>query len=133
MSRTITLPNDQDETLERAAARSGVDADVLVLDSLRKTFAPETLEHIPSTDSEILSLLDRGLPAEFWQRYNELKLKRDDRQLTEAEHAEIIGMSDRVELFTARNLQLGIELAKRRGVEPMGMLRQLGLLHDSHA
>jgi hypothetical protein len=67
------------------------------------------------------------LPDELRQPYARLLQKRDARTLTPAEHEELIRLSDAVETFQARRLELLAELAQLRGVTLDTVLQDLGI------
>jgi hypothetical protein len=81
----------------------------------------------------LLEKINEGLSAQTWQRYHELKAKRDAATLTPEEHAELIVLSDAIEAWNVRRLELVAELARLREVPFPELVRQLGLIPASDA
>lgn len=62
----------------------------------------------------MLRLREPSLPPTDRARYEELLAKRHDRGVTDQERLELISFSNRVELFSARQVEWLIELARLR-------------------
>jgi hypothetical protein len=88
---------------------------------------------LPGKEAALLERINEGLPAETWQRYHDLKAKRDARTLTQEEHAELISISDSIEEWNARRLAFVAALARLRGVPFPELVRQLGLTPSENA
>jgi hypothetical protein len=78
-------------------------------------------------ESELLTEIGRGLPDELRQPYTRLVRRRDARTLTPGEHEELVRLSDAVETFQARRLELLMELAQARGITLETILGELGI------
>src|SRR5206468_10303791 len=93
-----------------SAQHAGLAPDGYVLKVLRERLGGgERLPpHLPQEETELLQQINQGLPAETWARYQALKQTRDARTLTSDEHAELLTLTDEVELWNARRLELGL-------------------------
>jgi len=67
-------------------------------------------------ESALLDRANRTLPPESAARYDELVRRRQDDSLSEAEHAELIALSDAQEQLDADRIAALTELAGARGV-----------------
>lgn len=83
---------------------------------------------LPDEEVRLLEKINEGLSAEAWQRYRELKRKRDAATLTADEHAALIQLSDEIEAWNVRRLEFVAELARMRGMPFPELIRQLGLV-----
>lgn len=63
----------------------------------------------------------------MWERYDQLKEKREAEQLSEAEQHELIEISDQIEESNATRMPFLIELAKPRKISLETLLEQLDL------
>jgi hypothetical protein len=84
-------------------------------------------------ESKLLARIEEGLPAALKSRLSELQGKRDDCSLTEAEEAELLGLSDRAERLHAERLGALAELAKLRGTTLPVLMDQLGISFPENA
>lgn len=76
-------------------------------------------------ETALLQQISEGLPAETWQRYHELKARRQAETVTEDEHAELIALSDEIEEWNARRLALVVDLARVRSVSFTVLVKEL--------
>ena len=75
---------------------------------------------------------DPGVPASIGDRYDFLIRRRDQKELSAAEHDELLELTDTVEEFQANRVRDMIELARLRGVSLDQLVRELGLGHSLH-
>jgi hypothetical protein len=135
MKLTLEITPELEEALRESAEREGLAPDRYILNLLherldRSKTAPPRL---PREEVRLLEKINEGLSAETWQRYHELKAKRDAVTLTEEEHAELIALSDTIEAWNVRRLEFVAELARLRGVPFPELVRQLGLVPAGNA
>lgn len=78
-------------------------------------------------ESELLQKINLSLPAEIWQRYAELKEKRQNETLLPEEHTELIAITDRIEEANAQRMPYLIALAQLRQVTLETIIGQLEL------
>jgi hypothetical protein len=81
----------------------------------------------------LLQQINQGLPPPTWERYHALKQKRDARTLAPDEHAELLAMTNQVELWNARRVELVATLARLRQVPLRAMMDELGLIPPPYA
>jgi hypothetical protein len=135
MTLTLEITPDLEAALRQTAEREGLPPDRYVLNLLRERLhrnqtAPPRL---PREEVKLLEKINEGLAAETWQRYHELKAKRDAATLTPEEHAELIALSDTIEAWNVRRLEFVAELARLREVPFPELVRQLGLVPAADA
>src|SRR5712691_9497072 len=99
MTLTVQLSSELVEALRALAGQRGQELDRTIEDLLEAQLHQQTGSPVlPSRDeSELLQQINQGLPSATWQRYHELKRKRDARTLTPDEHAELLALTDEVE------------------------------------
>jgi hypothetical protein len=76
----------------------------------------QKLDYTPVTESILLQKIDRTLPPNLQQRYNELRSKLQAKTLTPEEHQEFLDLTDTVEQFDAERLQHLLTLAQLRQI-----------------
>jgi hypothetical protein len=127
MTLMIDLPEDLETRLQDEVNRTGTDAATFTLQALREILgASENAATLSEAD-----LLERinasGFNEAFWKRYRELAAMRDAEVLTEAEQAELITLSDRIEARDAERVRYLVALAALRKVSLEELVQQLGL------
>lgn len=83
-------------------------------------------------ESELMQLVNAGLPPPEAARYRELKERRDAELLTPSEHAELLELSDRMEELNADRISALAELAQLRRLSLRQLMDQLGIPVVSH-
>lgn len=69
-----------------------------------------------STETELLSRINQGLPEDASHRYHELMTKRRAGALTPEEHRELLRLTDTDEALQAERARYLADLARLRGV-----------------
>ena len=82
---------------------------------------------LPSGEAELLSRINQGVPAALRTQYESLQAKRKAEALTEAEHTELVELSQRIEQFGAERLKALIMLAQLRQVSLDELMNSLGI------
>jgi len=82
---------------------------------------------LTAPESELLTLINEGLPDSLRQRYTELLARRQDETLTTTEHDELLRLSDEVERLEGNRLTALVQLAKERGVSLSALMEELGI------
>lgn len=80
---------------------------------------------LSATETELLQQINQGLPESLMVRYQELIVKRQTETLSSEEHAELLRLTDEVELGEAKRAQALIELARLRQVPLARLLNDL--------
>ena len=89
----------------------------------------QTLSILPmnkaNKESELLKNAHLDLPFTFWEKYLELKRKRQQETLTPIEQQELINLSDQLETANASRMPYLIELAQVRNIPLETLLQQI--------
>lgn len=88
-----------------------------------KTKAPR----LSKKETELFLIINQGLPADQQKRIDELTEKMEFESITDAEHAELLRLTNAMEMAQVKRLKAVAELAKVRNVSLSEMMRQLGL------
>jgi len=80
---------------------------------------------LPKRESELLKIINRGLPPEKRRDYEELKRRAE--ALTESERVKLIKLSDELELLGVARLRAMMELAAGRKTTLPKLMKQLGI------
>lgn len=127
---TLEITPDLESRLHREAAREGLDPQGYILSTLRQRLTGSRRAVVPrlsAGEATLLREINRGLPAETWQRYGELKEKRRAENLTPAEQAELIALSDRIEEMNVQRMKNVIQLARLRQTSVDALMGDLGI------
>lgn len=101
----LILEPDMERWPGEEARRSGIAPETFPIEWLRRQKEVSPLNTLASySETELISRINDGFPAEFWQRYRELVAKRDTGTLLPSEQAELIVHSDSVEQKNAERL-----------------------------
>jgi hypothetical protein len=87
---------------------------------------------LSATETELLLRINRGLPEDRWQRYEELIGKRRAETLTAAELAELQGCTDEAEQCEADRLAALAQLAQLRQTTLSQLMASLGISPASY-
>jgi hypothetical protein len=135
MTLTLEITADLEEALRESAEREGLPPDRYILNLLQQQLKRNRAmpPRLSREQSLLLQQINQGLPAETWERYHHLVAKRRAETLTPEEHQELIGLTNDVELWHARRLELVAELARLRNVPFPQMMDELGLTQPPYA
>jgi hypothetical protein len=84
---------------------------------------------LPHRETELLELINQGLPENIQSRYDELQTKLHHETITPEEHQELLSLIDPVEQVTVDRLRSLIELSQLRQVSLDELMTQLGIHH----
>jgi hypothetical protein len=87
---------------------------------------------LSAPESELLLIVNRGLPEDLQGRYRALLAKRRQQNLAPEEQAELLRLTDQVEQLEADRLAALSELAQVRQTTLADLMRGLGLQAPSH-
>jgi hypothetical protein len=112
-----------DELLQAADRLDELDLDrlfdrILMLKANRQTH---------SSEAELLQQIDRGIPSELHQQYQDLVAKRDAKTITAQEYDLLLDLSDRIEVLAAERTGLLVKLAQLRQIPLMQLMDDLGI------
>ena len=123
MSLTISLPPDVEKRITEEAEREGIPA----ADLVRKTIEVRWGTAPNPSEAELLSQINEGFPAEFWERYQALRPKVRETVASKSERAEFLEMARRVEQRQTGRLGALVALARLRGEDLDATISSLGL------
>lgn len=135
MSLTLELPPKLEAALRALARQAGHDPDSYIVHTLEEHVQRQAnlSPRLPVHEADLLLEINRGLPPALWQRYHELVGKRRAETLTPVEQEELIALSDQIEIWNARRLELLLELSRQRGVPFQELAKEMGLTAPSEA
>lgn len=80
---------------------------------------------LPKNEAELLKKINQSLPQEIQQRYRLLIARRKSEKLTEAEHAELLHLTDQVEHLEKQRIDYLLQLAQLRRTTLNEVMQQL--------
>ncbi len=83
----------------------------------------------PQRETELLELINQGLPEDIQGRYDELQIKLHHETIMPDEHQELLSLIDTVEQATVDRLRSLVELSQIRQVSLDELMVQLGIHH----
>ncbi len=84
------------------------------------------------TESELLTKINRGVPAELQNRYDELIAKRREGNLAQAEYDELLRLTEQVEELDAKRVEYLADLARLRQTTLPDLMNDLGIKPPPH-
>jgi hypothetical protein len=120
-----------DELLQAANQLSEPDLETLTAQVLELR-ARRKVHVLDEDESELLQLINQGVPESIHQRYQVLAEKRDDEALNDDEYEELLELSDRVEQLSADRLEALVKLAELRQVTLPQVMDDLGIQPPSY-
>jgi hypothetical protein len=103
--------------------------------ALHAPVAPDgNAPHLSKRETALFRRINRSLSAERQRRYDELRAKREQEQLTSAEHDELLQYVEEITTLWNDRVRALITLARLRRVSPQQLMRQLAIdphRHDS--
>jgi uncharacterized glyoxalase superfamily metalloenzyme YdcJ len=128
MSVTLELHPTLEAQLRAEALARGVSLEALLLERLEQRSAQRGSNAQLSTDeTALLETINQGFPESFWMRYRALIALRDQHALSDAEHAELIAMSDETEQLSAQRAEALGALARLQHESIYTLIQKLGL------
>jgi hypothetical protein len=82
---------------------------------------------LPAAEATLLAEINQSLPTEIQTRYDDLLIKRRAEQLSPAEHAELLRLTEQVEGRAAERVRQLAQLAQLRGVPLRRLMDDLGV------
>lgn len=132
MILTLDLRTDLENRLQHAAGARGLDVESYVLALLQESLGPMSVSPTDLSEKELLAEINQGLSAIQWGRYQGLIEKREMECLEERELAELVAISEGLELANARRINCLAELASRRRMSVDDLMNELGIVPKVH-
>ena len=114
------------QLLEVAVKMSEPELDRFV-DQLMALRTHQRAPRLSEPESELLVKINQGVAAELQNRYDGLVAKRQEGNLTEAEYAELLALTEQVEELDARRVGYLAELARLRNTNLQSIMQDLGI------
>jgi len=77
MALTLELDPETEARVNAVAAAAGVPVASFLREAVEAQLERSSAPPASLTDLDLLERINRGLPVEFWERYRELKRRRD--------------------------------------------------------
>jgi hypothetical protein len=98
-----------------------------VFDRVLRLQAERKAPSLSTVESSLLARINQGQPVELRTRMQELKAKRADGSINDAECEELTQLADQAEVLHAERMTALGELARLRGLRLPEMMAKLGL------
>jgi hypothetical protein len=93
----------------------------------------EKPQHLSRKESELLLRIGAAFPSDQWERVEELTDKMEFESVTDEEQAELLRLSDLLEVDRYERLKAVVELAKYRKMPLDELMAELGMEPGRHA
>lgn len=125
----LEIEPELEQQLQVAAGQAGLTPDKYIVDTLQQRLQhnQSRIPHLSADEARLFNQINQSLAAIQWQRYHELVTKRDDETLTAPEQAELIALSDQIEVANVQRMTAILELAQLRMTTPTALMHALGL------
>ncbi|MFM9963214.1 MAG: hypothetical protein ACKV2Q_18555 [Planctomycetaceae bacterium] len=130
MPLSVKVPPDIEKRVRRQAADQGLDPQGLVVETLRRLFPARRsvkTNVLDAVETKLFKRINTALPTETRRRYDELVKKCRSNRISKADHAELLRLTDVVEVAHADRIAAVVELSQYRGVDFDQLLDELGL------
>jgi len=100
-----------------------------------RVMALHARRRVPSAsheESQLLTQINHGVPAEVRNRYHFLNEKLHEDNITASEHQELLGLINQIEIADAERLRTLIELAKIRNTSVEELMQQLQIRQPAY-
>lgn len=135
MAYTIELSRQEEEIVQRRAARLGISAQEYIRLSVGRQLRSRRTSSLALTQEEqqTLEQWETRLPSSFWQRYAELTVKLRARELSNDEQTELKQMATQEEAWNGERLQLLQTMARKRGTTLLFFMKHNHIGHHPDA
>lgn len=113
--------------LLQAASQLGIGELEQLVRQLLALRAQRQAPRLTERESDLLLEVNRGLSAPFRDRYRTLVARRKSNELTDAEHGELLHLTEEIERQDGRRLEALIKLAQLRGKPLRALMDELGI------
>lgn len=134
MAMIIDIDPEVEVKIRSLAARQGMSPESYLSDlvetNVRKHEPDERI--IPADEKKLLQQINVGLSQVQWERYHDLRQKRDARNLTAEEYQELLQIINGIEILNARRIEALDELAQLRRKPIRTVMAELGITPPSY-
>lgn len=128
---TLNLSPELEHKLHSEAARLGLEPDFYILSTLQERLQPKSPDPTSQpTEAELLQQINIGFSAPTWNQYHILIAKRRAETLSNAEHEQLIQLSNQLENLNVTRCQALIKLAKLCSQPLADLMQTLGINPD---
>lgn len=129
MSLVIQINPTVENRLREKAVKQGVGINQYISQFLENTFGNDTPSQpsVSAREATLLQQVNLDISPEKWTSYLNLKGKRQKNTITDAEHKQLIELTEEIEAANARRITILAELALIRNVPIRVLMEQLGL------
>jgi hypothetical protein len=121
-----------DELVQAANRLNEPDLDQLI-DRVMVLRAKRKSPTLSPTETELLLVINEGIPPDLHQRYRALVEKKNAEILTDEEYQILLDLSDRIEVLAAQRAAALLKLAELRQITLMQLMDNLGIHAPSYA
>jgi hypothetical protein len=121
-----------DELVQAANRLNEPDLDQLI-DRVMVLRAKRKSPILSQAETELLLVINEGIPPNLHQRYQTLVEKRNAETLTNEEYQVLLDLSDRIEVLAAQRAAALLKLAELRQITLMQLMDDLGIQAPSYA
>jgi len=82
--------------------------------------------------SIVIQMINHGLSSEVWSRFHSLVQKRDERTIIDAELAELIELTDSIDVAHAQRMEALVELALLQNKPLEVLMDELGIVPQAY-
>ncbi len=123
----LTKPTLTTEVVLNAIEQMATEDLEAVLSKTRIVWAERFAPHLSIQEEKLFSRIYTSFPSELRRRYDQLNKLRSAENLNDAQHQELIALSDNLEIQHADRLTALIELAELRNLTLPSLLESLGV------
>ena len=129
MSLVLQINPSLENRMRQNALRKGVDLSQFIVQVLELNFPEEKLKPKTISKREVLLLqkIESAIPVETWERYHNLRAKRQEETINPSESIEYTAINQQIEAANVNRLASLIELSKIRKITLEELMNQLGL------
>lgn len=124
--RPATMQTSTEQLLKEIEQLPQPELEVFV-DQVLKLRAQRQVPHLSASESELLLKINQSIPEPLQQKFDQLVAKRQQLTITEAELAELIEITDRIEALNVERIQALAELARSRNQSLTQVMQNLGI------
>jgi hypothetical protein len=122
---TLNLPDRLAQQVRAVADSTQRGLEEVLLEWLDRGRAEETTTE--NSEAALLKRINLGFSADWWEQYRGLIAERQAETISETDLAQLIGMSESIELANVGRIGALGELAKLRGCEIETVMADLGI------
>ncbi|MFP4440284.1 MAG: hypothetical protein ACLFVO_23870 [Chloroflexaceae bacterium] len=135
MTIALDIPSEIEDQARQAAAEQGKRLETYILELIRHAVTAPSgdASGLPAREAELLQQINQGLTPATWQRYHDLRARRQAHTLTPAEQQELIAITDERERANVQRVAALIRLAQLRQTSVNALMDDLGLHAATYA